>query len=84
VKRSGTPGKRFDKAVSPRSGRQTLNHRVVASFSDLNLAFRCASLSRKRLEHGAYEFEAAEASFELLVSNLRGAHRPGSIRLNTN
>jgi 2-isopropylmalate synthase len=30
----------------------------------------------KRLEHNGYEFEAAEASFELLVSKLRGAHRP--------
>ena len=30
----------------------------------------------KRLEHDGYEFEAAEASFELLVSKLRGAHRP--------
>ena len=30
----------------------------------------------KRLEHNGYEFEAAEASFELLVSKLRGAHQP--------
>ena len=30
----------------------------------------------KRLEHNGYEFEAAEASFELLVSKLRGEHRP--------
>ena len=30
----------------------------------------------KRLEHDGYEFEAAEASFELLVSKLRGAHQP--------
>ena len=30
----------------------------------------------KRLEHDGYEFEAAEASFELLVQRLRGAHRP--------
>ena len=29
----------------------------------------------KRLEHDGYEFEAAEASFELLVRKLRGAHR---------
>jgi 2-isopropylmalate synthase len=29
----------------------------------------------KRLEHNGYEFEAAEASFELLVSKLRGAHQ---------
>src|SRR4030095_13381512 len=29
----------------------------------------------KRLEHDGYEFEAAEASFELLVSKLRGAHQ---------
>ena len=32
----------------------------------------------KRLEHDGYEFEAAEASFELLVAKLRGAHRPYS------
>jgi len=30
----------------------------------------------KRLEHGGYEFEAAEASFELLVRKLRGVHQP--------
>jgi 2-isopropylmalate synthase len=30
----------------------------------------------KRLEHDGYEFEAAEASFELLVSRLRGTYRP--------
>src|SRR5207253_5152735 len=30
----------------------------------------------KRLEHDGYEFEAAEASFELLVRNLCGAHEP--------
>src|SRR4030095_5635186 len=30
----------------------------------------------KRLEHDGYEFEAAEASFELLVKKLRGAYRP--------
>ena len=30
----------------------------------------------KRMEHDGYEFEAAEASFELLVSKLQGAHRP--------
>src|SRR6266571_434704 len=30
----------------------------------------------KRLEHDGYEFEAAEASFELLVQRLRGAHQP--------
>ena len=30
----------------------------------------------KRLEHDGYEFEAAEASFELLVYKLLGTHRP--------
>jgi len=30
----------------------------------------------KRLEHGGYEFEAAEASFKLLVRKLRGVHQP--------
>ena len=30
----------------------------------------------KRLEHDGYEFEAADASFELLVRRLRGAHQP--------
>jgi 2-isopropylmalate synthase len=30
----------------------------------------------KRLEHDGYEFEAAEASFELLVRKLCGAHQP--------
>jgi 2-isopropylmalate synthase len=30
----------------------------------------------KRLEHDGYEFEAAEASLELLIHKLRGAHQP--------
>lgn len=30
----------------------------------------------KRLENEGYEFEAAEASFELLISRLRGSYRP--------
>ncbi len=30
----------------------------------------------KRLEHDGYEFEAAEASFELLIRRLSGAHLP--------
>ena len=30
----------------------------------------------KRLEHGGYEFEAAEASFELLARRMDGTHRP--------
>jgi 2-isopropylmalate synthase len=30
----------------------------------------------KRLEHDGYEFEAAEASLELLIHKLRGAYRP--------
>lgn len=30
----------------------------------------------KRLEHEGYEFEAAEASFELLIRKLLGRHRP--------
>ncbi|MDQ3652488.1 MAG: citramalate synthase, partial [Acidobacteriota bacterium] len=30
----------------------------------------------KRLEHDGYEFEAAEASFDLLVRRLSGTHRP--------
>src|SRR6266699_3259370 len=30
----------------------------------------------KQLEHDGYEFEAAEASFELLVQRLRGTHQP--------
>src|SRR5205823_14684367 len=30
----------------------------------------------KRLEHDGYEFEAAEASFELLVRRMDGTHRP--------
>ncbi len=30
----------------------------------------------KRLEHDGYEFEAADASFELLIHRLRGNHQP--------
>jgi 2-isopropylmalate synthase len=30
----------------------------------------------KRLEHDGYEFEAADASFELLIHRLRGKHQP--------
>ena len=58
--------------VSDLSGRSNL----IAKARDLGLELndeRGVLDELKRLEHGGYEFEAAEASFELLVRRLRGA-----------
>ncbi len=61
--------------VSDLSGRSNL----IAKARDLGLELNDEQEvldELKRLEHGGYEFEAAEASFELLVRRLRGAHQP--------
>jgi len=61
--------------VSDLAGRSNL----LAKARELGLALpeeRRVLEELKRLEHGGYEFEAAEASFELLVRRMDGAHRP--------
>jgi 2-isopropylmalate synthase len=67
-------GNRRRVLVSDLAGRSNL----IAKARDLGLELndeREVLDELKRLEHGGYEFEAAEASFELLVRRLRGAHQ---------
>jgi 2-isopropylmalate synthase len=68
-------GNRRRVLVSDLSGRANLQ----AKARELGLALpeeRRVLEELKRLEHNGYEFEAAEASFELLVRRLEGTHRP--------
>jgi 2-isopropylmalate synthase len=68
-------GNRRRVLVSDLSGRANLQ----AKARELGLALpgeRRVLEELKRLEHNGYEFEAAEASFELLVRRLDGTHRP--------
>jgi 2-isopropylmalate synthase len=60
--------------VSDLAGRSNL----LAKARELGLALPCEGRvldELKRLEHDGYEFEAAEASFELLVRRMDGTHR---------
>ena len=70
-----TVGNRRRILVSDLAGRSNLH----AKARELGLVLpeeRRVLEELKRLEHGGYEFEAAEASFELLVRRMEGAHRP--------
>ncbi|MGH9972006.1 MAG: citramalate synthase [Pyrinomonadaceae bacterium] len=70
-----TVGNRRRVLVSDLAGRANL----FAKARELGLALNDEQRvldELKRLEHDGYEFEAAEASFELLVSKLRGTHQP--------
>ncbi|HVF28748.1 MAG TPA: citramalate synthase [Pyrinomonadaceae bacterium] len=67
-------GNRRRVLVSDLAGRSNL----IAKARDLGLELNDEQKvldELKRLEHSGYEFEAAEASFELLVRRLRGAHQ---------
>src|SRR6266852_6999159 len=70
-----TVGNRRRVLVSDLSGRANLLAKARELGVELNDEQRVLD-ELKRLEHDGYEFEAAEASFELLVSKLRGAHQP--------
>ena len=61
--------------ISDLSGRANLLAKARELGLELNDEQRVLE-ELKRLEHDGYEFEAAEASFELLVAKLRGAHKP--------
>jgi len=61
--------------ISDLSGRANLLAKARELGLELNDEQRVLE-ELKRLEHDGYEFEAAEASFELLVAKLRGAHQP--------
>jgi 2-isopropylmalate synthase len=66
-------GNRRRVLVSDLAGRSN----VLAKAREMGLALpeeRRVLEELKRLEHGGYEFEAAEASFELLVRRMEGAH----------
>ena len=70
-----TVGNRRRILVSDLAGRANLLAKARELGVELNDEQRVLD-ELKRLEHNGYEFEAAEASFELLVSKLRGAHQP--------
>src|SRR6266850_2364473 len=70
-----TVGNRRRVLVSDLAGRANLLAKARELGVELNDEQRVLD-ELKRLEHAGYEFEAAEASFELLVSKLRGAHQP--------
>jgi 2-isopropylmalate synthase len=61
--------------ISDLSGRANLLAKARELGLELNDEQRVLD-ELKRLEHDGYEFEAAEASFELLVAKLRGTHHP--------
>ena len=60
--------------ISDLSGRANLVSKARELGLELNDEQRVLD-ELKRLEHDGYEFEAAEASFELLVAKLRGTHQ---------
>ena len=68
-------GNRRRVLVSDLSGRANLHAKARELGLDLPEGSRVLE-ELKRLEHNGYEFEAAEASFELLVRRLDGTHRP--------
>jgi 2-isopropylmalate synthase len=70
-----TVGNRRRILVSVLAGRANLLAKARELGVELNDEQRVLD-ELKRLEHNGYEFEAAEASFELLVSKLRGSHQP--------
>lgn len=69
-----TIGNRRRVLVSDLAGRSNLLAKARELGLELNEEQRVLD-ELKRLEHDGYEFEAAEASFELLVHKLRGTHQ---------
>jgi 2-isopropylmalate synthase len=70
-----TVGNRRRVLISDLSGRANLLAKARELGLELNDEQRVLE-ELKRLEHDGYEFEAADASFELLVRRLCGAHEP--------
>ena len=68
-------GNRRRVLVSDLAGRSNLHAKARELGLDLPEGSRVLE-EVKRLEHNGYEFEAAEASFELLVRRLDGTHKP--------
>jgi 2-isopropylmalate synthase len=68
-------GNRRRVLVSDLAGRSNLHAKARELGMDLPEEQRVLE-ELKRLEHHGYEFEAAEASFELLVKRVDGTHKP--------
>jgi 2-isopropylmalate synthase len=63
--------------ISELSGKGTVHERASASGLSLNEATAARVLQRvKELEHGGYQFEAADASFDLLLRKESGEYEP--------
>ncbi len=61
--------------VSELAGRHTVSERAVAAGIEIDDAAAARVIDRvKALEHGGFQFEAADGSFELLLRKEAGAH----------
>jgi 2-isopropylmalate synthase len=70
-------GNARDLLVSELAGRQTVAEKAAAGGFALDDAAAAAVLERvKALEHGGYQFEAADGSFELLLRRAAGEYEP--------
>jgi 2-isopropylmalate synthase len=70
-------GNARDVLVSELSGRHTVADKAAAAGFDLDDEAAAAVLERvKALEHGGYQFEAADGSFELLLRRVAGEYEP--------
>jgi 2-isopropylmalate synthase len=70
-------GNARDVLVSELSGRHTVADKAAAAGFELDDQAAAAVLERvKALEHGGYQFEAADGSFELLLRRAAGAYEP--------
>jgi len=75
----GTVGNRRRVLISDLSGRSN----ILAKFQEKGIQFRSGDPAAeeileqiKELEHKGYQFEGAEASFEILVRRAMGTHKP--------
>jgi 2-isopropylmalate synthase len=70
-------GNRRDLLVSELAGKGTIHARAVAAGLELDDPTARRVVDRvKDLEHGGYQFEAADGSFELLLRKEAGAYEP--------
>jgi 2-isopropylmalate synthase len=70
-------GNRRDLLVSELAGRSTVQEKAAGAGLDLDAATSARLVERvKQLEHEGFQFEAADASFELLVRKETGDYEP--------
>jgi 2-isopropylmalate synthase len=70
-------GNRGDLVVSELAGRHAVAEKAQAAGVDLDDAGAASAVERvKALEHGGFQFEAADGSFELLLRRQAGVYEP--------